>query len=104
MMVDRRHAKDALAGALVPEDLDDHRQRLDHEQPADEDEDEFMLRGDRARRKRAAKREDAGVAHEDGGGGGIEPQASEEGADARGGDTRQLTRDGAVRDAEIDRE
>src|SRR3546814_10982510 len=96
MMVDRRHAKDALAGALVPEDLDDHRQRLDHEQPADEDEDEFMLRGDRARRKRAAKREAAGVAHEDGGGGRVEPRGGEGGdVDSGGGtstETRQLSK------------
>src|SRR3546814_10850887 len=65
MMVDRRHAENALAGALVPEDLDDHRQRLDHEQPADEDEDEFVLRGHRDRRKRAAKREAARVRSEE---------------------------------------
>src|SRR3546814_13927874 len=74
--------------ALVPEDLDDHRQRLDHEQPADEDEDEFMLRGDRDRRKRAAKREAAGVAHDDGGGGRVEPQEGEAGADDRSDERR----------------
>src|SRR3546814_15222863 len=71
---------------------------------SDLDEDEFMLRGDRDRRKRAAKREAAGVAHEDGGGGGIEPQESEAGADDRGGEHRQLPRAGDVRDAAIARE
>src|SRR3546814_15489511 len=49
-------------------------------------------------------REAAGVAHEDGGGGRVEPQEGEAGADDRGGEQRQLTRAGDVRDAEIARE
>src|SRR3546814_19193515 len=101
MMVDRRHAENALAGALVPEDLDDHRQRRDHAQPADEDEDEFVLRGHRDRRTRAAQREAARVAHEDRGGGRVEPEAGPAGADDRRGDSHEPARHGDVRYVEI---
>ena len=37
MMVQRRHPEDALAGHLERRDLDDHRDGLEHEQPAEDD-------------------------------------------------------------------
>src|SRR4051794_37729598 len=36
VVVKRRHPEHALAGELERRDLDDHRQRLEHEQPADD--------------------------------------------------------------------
>src|SRR3954465_5340661 len=67
MVVDRRHQEDALAGALVDNDLDHDRQRPDPEQTADDRQHELMVGGDRDRAERSAKREAAGVAHENGG-------------------------------------
>src|SRR3546814_10875193 len=101
MMVDRRHAKDALARSLIPEDLDDYRQGFDHEQASDKDEHQLVLRGDRHRRERAAERKAARIAHEHRRGRGIEPQEGEAGADDRGGEDRELARAGNVRNAQI---
>ena len=47
MVVDRRHQENALAGALVDRDLDHDRQRLDHEQAADDGQHELVVGGDR---------------------------------------------------------
>ena len=55
MVVDRRHAEDALAGHLERDDLHDDRQRFDNEQAADDDQHNLML--DRNRdRANAARR------------------------------------------------
>ena len=56
MMVDRGHQEDPAPGALEIGDLDDDRQRLDHEQPADDGKDDLVLGHDRNGAKRAAKR------------------------------------------------
>ena len=56
MMVQRRHAEDALAGQLERGDLDDHRDRLEHEQAADDRQHELVLGDDRDRAERAADR------------------------------------------------
>src|SRR5512142_391380 len=52
VVVDRGHAEDALARRLVREHLEDDRQRLHHEDPADQHEHDLLLDhdGDRAER------------------------------------------------------
>ena len=67
MVVDRRHLEHAFAGALVEEHLDDDAHRLDHEQPADDAEHDFMMRDDRNRPQRPAERKAPRIAHEHGG-------------------------------------
>ena len=46
MMVNRRHAEHTLAGHFEGGDLNHHRECLDHEQPADNREHDFMLTDD----------------------------------------------------------
>src|SRR4051794_40492382 len=64
MMVQRGHEEDPLAGALVPEDLNDDRHRLDDEQAADDHQYDLVLDRDRDGAQRAADGEAADVAHE----------------------------------------
>ena len=101
MVVDRGHQEDALAGALVDRDLDDDRQRLDHEQAADDHQHELVVRGDRDRAERSAQREAAGVAHEDRRRRRVEPQEGEPRADDRQQQHGEVAGAGHVRDAEI---
>ena len=56
MVVDRRHQEDALAGALEDGDLDDHRERLDDEEAADDRQHDLVLGRDRDGAEQAAKR------------------------------------------------
>src|SRR5918993_681226 len=65
MVVDRRHEEDALAERLEGEDLDQHAQRLDDEDAADEDQQDLGLRHHRESGDRAPESERSGVAHED---------------------------------------
>ena len=57
MVMDGRHQKDALLGAFVIGDLDDDRQRLDHEQTAHNRQNDFMFDANRNRPQRAAQGE-----------------------------------------------
>ena len=82
MVVNRRHLEYALVEGPEPEDLDQHRQRLDHEDPADQDQQHGRVRHDRQRRDRAAQPKRAGVTHEDARGERVEPQE----CDARTGE------------------
>src|SRR5688500_3643138 len=75
MVVQRRHAEDPPAGELERGDLDDHRQRLEHEQPAHQDEQQLLLGQHRHRADGAADGQRPDVAHEPFGGMGGEPQA-----------------------------
>jgi hypothetical protein len=68
VVVDRRHVEHPLAGQLEDADLDDHRDRLDDEQPAEHDEQQLGVGDDGDAGERAADRQRAGVAHEDLGG------------------------------------
>src|SRR5450631_3293115 len=60
MVMQRRHAEDALAGELEGGDLHDHRHRLQHEQPADHREHDLVLHRDRDRAEHAAERQRTG--------------------------------------------
>ena len=86
----RRHLEDALAGQLEGGDLDDHRERLEHEDAADDDEQQLLLDQDRDRAERAAERERPDVAHEDLGGVRVVPEEAEARADQRAAEDRQL--------------
>src|ERR1700678_3930734 len=66
MVMDRRHAEDALASELETHHLHDHRHGLEHEQSADNRQHDLMLDATRHRAQRPAQRQGAGVAHEDG--------------------------------------
>ena len=58
MVMQRRHAEDALAGELEGRDLHDHRHRLEHEQAADDGQHDLVL-GRRPRWRRARRRVDS---------------------------------------------
>ena len=77
------------------------RHRLDHEQAADDPEHDLVLGGDRDRAERAAEREAAGIAHEDRGRRGVEPEEGEAGADDRRAEHGEVADAEHVRDAEI---
>src|SRR5688500_1265343 len=103
MVVDRRHPEDALAGALVDQDLDDHRQRLDDEQAADDAEHDLVLGGDGDGAERATQSEAAGVAHEDRGGRRVEPEEGEARADDRRAQHGEIANAEHMRDSQIGR-
>ncbi len=65
MVVERRHADDALPGHLETRDLGDHRNRLDDKDQRQQREVPEKAGGDGGRYHRRAKRETAGVTHED---------------------------------------
>src|SRR3569623_1963360 len=65
MVVDRGHQEHPLLGQLVVADLDHHRERLDHEEAADDAQHDLVLGADRAGAERAAQSQRTGVAHED---------------------------------------
>src|SRR6266550_6814343 len=68
MVMDGRHLEDALAGELEGGDLDDHRQRFDDEDAADDRQEQLLLDQDRDRAECAAERQRSHIAHEDVGG------------------------------------
>src|SRR5207244_2915663 len=57
VMVNRRHLEHALARELEGRDLDDHRERFDDEDAADNRQEQLLLDEDRDRAERAAQRE-----------------------------------------------
>ena len=101
MVVDRRHAEHPLAGQLERRHLNDHRQGLDHEEAADDDEHDLVLDRDRNGTDEAAERERPRVAHEDLRRRRVEPEEADTGPDDGAADDRQLARLRHVVDAEI---
>ena len=90
-MVDRRHLEQPSATSQLEEaDLEDHRHHLDDQQPTQDHQEQLGSSEDRHSRKRAAKRQRAGVAHEDLRGFGVPPQEAEAGAGERNRDHRQV--------------
>src|SRR5665213_2695771 len=77
MMVQWRHAEDAPAGELEARDLDDDRNRLQHEQAADDGEHQLVLGDDADRAQGAADGERAGIAHENHGRWRVEPEEAQ---------------------------
>ena len=100
MMVDGGHQENSAAfavtffGVFEPADLEDHASRFGHENAAAEDEQEFLADDDGYVAKQAAEGQRAGVAHEYGCGGAVEPEESEAGADHCAGDDGHLRASG----------
>src|SRR5471032_677842 len=81
VVMQRRHAEDALAGPLEGQHLHDHRYGLEHEQPAHDGQHELVLDHDRGSAERAADRKRPRVAHEHHGRWCVEPQEAQPRAD-----------------------
>ena len=79
-----------LPVSLNDSHLDDHRNRLEHEQAADDAEHDLVLGHDRDGAEQAAERQRAGVAHEDRRRRRVEPQEAEAGAQDGAAQHRQL--------------
>ena len=90
MVVDRRHAEDALTAQLKGANLQDHRQGLHDENAAHNHQQEFLTQqhGDNA--QRAAERQRTDVAHKDLRRIGVKPQEAQTRADNRRTDDHQL--------------
>src|SRR5579864_3090456 len=101
MVVERRHAEDALSRELGTCDLNDDRDGLQDEQAADNGEHELVFCNDRHGAQRGADRERSGVAHENARRGRIEPQKAQARADHRGAKDRELARARHVLDLQI---
>ena len=89
-MVDRRHSEHALAGELERRDLHHHRQRLDDEYAAHDQQHDLLAHdhGDRAERRAEAER--THVAHEHFGRIRVEPEEAQARAGDRAADHRKL--------------
>src|SRR3954470_1498208 len=90
VVVDRGHQEDPLAERLEREDLQHHAGGLEHEDPAEDDQQLLGLRHHREARDRAAEAERAGVAHEDRRGERVEPQEADARPDEAAGEQRQV--------------
>src|SRR5579862_491668 len=101
VVVDRRHAEDALPPQLERHHLADHRQRLDDEDAADDQQHELLARDERDDPERRAECERADVAHEHLRRVGVEPEEAEARRRERAAEDRELARARDVRDLEV---
>src|ERR1700677_654682 len=101
MMVDGRHLENAFAGELERNHLHDHRNRLEHEQPADNREHDLVLGRHRNRADHAAERERAGVAHENRRWRRVEPQKTQSGPEHRPAQHRKFAGAGDIVNLQI---
>src|SRR5437660_3141794 len=76
MMMNGRHAEDALAAQFERAHLQNHGKRFDDEDTADEKEQDFLLDDDRGGAQGSAQRQRSNVAHEDFGGMRVVPEKS----------------------------
>src|SRR3954452_1547721 len=90
VVVDGRHEEHALTEGLEGEDLDEDAERLDHEDPAEHDQQLLGLGHHRQAGDRASQPQGPGVAHEDGGREGVEPQEAHAGADQAAAEQREV--------------
>src|SRR5579859_796132 len=102
-MVDGRHAKDALAAQLERADLQDHRERLNDKDAANEKQKNFLLDDDGDGAERSAERERADIAHEDFREVRVVPEEAERRAHERSAKYRQFSDSRDVLDLEIRR-
>src|ERR1700678_2982399 len=77
MMMDRRHLEDPLLAQLVTAHLQNYRQRFDHVDTTDENEQDFLLDQNRNDTQRSAQRQRSHVAHENLGRMRVVPKESE---------------------------
>jgi hypothetical protein len=92
VVVDRRDQEHTPAQVLEREHLDDHGQRLDHEDAADQQQQELHVHHQRERTERPAERERSGVAHHDLRGEGVVPEEPDRAADQRRAERRHVDR------------
>ena len=104
MMVNRRHAKDALAGQFVGSDLQHYRHRLEHENAAHHEQHDFLAHDHGNRAEGRTDRESSHVAHEYLRRIGVEPKEAEAGADQARAKDQDLTDAGDVGNLQIARE
>src|SRR5918999_2088864 len=90
VVVDRRYQEDAAPEVLEREHLDHHGERLDHEDPADQQEQRLRLHHDREAGERPSDRHRAGVSHEHLGGEGVVPEEPDQGPDQRPAEDGQV--------------
>src|SRR5260221_11989004 len=90
MMMNRRHAKNALATEFERANLQNHRERFHDKYSADKKEQNLLLDDDRNDAKRSAKRKRADVTHENFGGMRVVPQKTERSANQRAAKNRQF--------------
>src|SRR6202049_1854781 len=90
MMVQRRHAEDALTRQAERGHLQNHRKRFQHEHAANKKQKDFLLDGHRHHPDGTAERERSDVAHEHFGGMRVVPEKSERGAHQGSAKNRQL--------------
>src|SRR6266446_2569735 len=92
MVLEGRHAEHPPAGQLERADLDDDRQRNDHEQAAQNRQEQLGPGADGEAGEDAAERERSGVTHEDLGRRCVPPQEPEAGAEHRRRYDREIER------------
>src|SRR5258708_26532310 len=83
MMMNRRHAKNALAAQFERAHLQNHRERFHHKYSADKKQQNLLLDDYRNDTKRSTKRKRTDVAHENFGGMRVVPQKTERSANQR---------------------
>src|SRR5262245_52240253 len=101
VVVNGRHAEDALAAQLERDDLPDDRQRLHDEDEPDEQQDDLLPGDQRHGAEGGAERERADVAHEHLRGIGVEPEKAQPRRHQRAAEHGQLARAAYVRDLEV---
>src|SRR5438477_5388888 len=90
MVVDRGHPEDATTEPTERDHLRDHRERLQHEESADDDQQDRGVRHECERAEEPTERERARIAHEDARRGRVPPEEPSRGAGHRGRDDRRV--------------
>src|SRR6266566_6541796 len=103
MMMNGRHAEDALAAQFERAHLQNHRNSFQYKNAADEKQQDLLLDNDRNHAERPAQRERAHVSHENFRGMRVVPQEAEGRADERATEHRQLPDLGDVLNVEVGR-
>ena len=101
MVVQRRAEKNAAAAPLVVADLEDHACGLGDEDPADQQQEEFLPGDDRQQSQEPAQGKRAGVAHENLRRMTIEPEEPQHAADHGAGQDGHLAGAGNSREIEV---
>jgi len=91
MMVNRRHAENAFPAQFKRADLQDHAERFDDENTANEKEQNFLLDDDRDNAERTAERKRSDVPHENFSGVRVVPEETEGSADKRAAKNGEFT-------------
>ncbi len=101
MMVNGCHQEDPFPSRFERHDLEDDRNRLDHEDAAHQEQQQLVFADHRDGPQRRAQRQGAHIAHEHGGRIGVEPEESEAGPEDGRGEHREFSRPFDIRDQQI---